>query len=298
MGRQPFFSIIVPTYNRSSQLAACLGSLAQIDYPRDRFEVIVVDDGSALSPEHLVSSFRDQADFVLIRQAHAGPGVARNTGAAQSRGKFLAFTADDCITMPDWLRTLARRFEAKPNRAIGGRIVNSLGENRYSTATDLLMQYLYRYYNQDAHRAQFFTPNNLALPADRFLVSGGFDPSFIIGTGEDRDFCDRWVHQGHEMVYAPEVVVYHSHALSLHTFCLLHFRYGRGTFGYRMKRARRASDNIRLEPISFYINLLRYPLTSSCNSHRLAMALLLAISQAANAAGYSWEKLRSEFWKR
>jgi GT2 family glycosyltransferase len=298
VGRQPFFSIIVPTYNRSGQLAACLRSLAQIDYPRDRFEVIVVDDGSASSPEWVVSKFRNQADFTLIRQVHAGPGAARNAGAARSRGQYLVFTADDCVPAPDWLRTLARRFESLPNCAVGGRILNYLWANRYSVATDLLIQYLYHYYNRDALRAQFFTPNNLAVPVEHYRVSGGFDASFTSGTGEDRDFCDRWVSQGHKMVYAPEVVVYHSHSLSLPEFCLLHFRYGRGTFGYRMKRARRASDNIHLEPISFYVNLFRYPLSNTPDSQKVTMALLLGLSQAANAAGYIWEKFRCESSKK
>lgn len=294
VGAQPFFSIIVPTYNRPTQLAACLRSLAEIDYPRDCFEVIVVDDGSAIYPEWVVSKFRDQADFTLIRQAHEGPGAARNTGAARSRGKYLAFTADDCAPAPDWLSMLARRFRSVPNCAVGGRTLNYLWDNRYSTATDLLIQYLYHYYNRDALRAQFFTPNNLAVPVEHYRVSGGFDASFTSGTGEDRDFCDRWVSQGYEMVYAPEAVVYHSHSLSLPEFCLLHFRYGRGTFGYRMKRARRASDNIHLEPISFYVNLFRYPLSKAPDSQKLTMALLLGLSQAANAAGYIWEKFRWE----
>jgi glycosyltransferase involved in cell wall biosynthesis len=43
----PTFSIVVPTYNRPERLAACLAALAHLDYPRDRFAAIVVDDGSA-----------------------------------------------------------------------------------------------------------------------------------------------------------------------------------------------------------------------------------------------------------
>jgi GT2 family glycosyltransferase len=292
--QQPFFSIIVPTYNRFSQSAACMRSLAQLDYPRDRFEVIVVDDGSAPPLDSMISPFHAHASFTLLRQAHAGPAAARNTGAAQAQGDFLVFTADDCTPARDWLRTLATRFDAAPDCAIGGRILNSLDGNPYSTATDLLIQYLYSYYNADSRRAQFFTPNNLAVPAQRFRAMGGFDASFISGTGEDREFCDRWVHQGYPMIYAPEVVVNHSHALTFGTFWRLHFRYGCGTFRYRLNCARRRSGRIRLEPISFYINLLRFPVSRSGQSQRLAMAALLGLSQAANAAGYFWEKLHSE----
>ncbi len=55
--RQPFFSIIVPTYNRLRQLSACVQSLTCLDYPRDRFEVIVVDDGSKTPPKAVVAPF-------------------------------------------------------------------------------------------------------------------------------------------------------------------------------------------------------------------------------------------------
>jgi len=78
----PFFSIIVPTYARLRQLTACMQALANLDYPRDRFEVIVVDDGSETPPEAAVLSFRNRLDVTLVQQAHAGPAVARNTGAA------------------------------------------------------------------------------------------------------------------------------------------------------------------------------------------------------------------------
>ncbi len=45
----PSFSIVIATHNRPRQLAECLAALASLDYPRDRFEVIVVDDGSPTS---------------------------------------------------------------------------------------------------------------------------------------------------------------------------------------------------------------------------------------------------------
>ena len=85
-------SIVIPTYGRPDQLAACLDSLEALDYPRDRFEVIVVDDGS---PQPL-PPYGGALRVTLVRQAHAGPAAARNTGAAASRGRWLAFTDDDC----------------------------------------------------------------------------------------------------------------------------------------------------------------------------------------------------------
>jgi len=55
--KKPFFSVIVPTYNCPEKLADCLESLSHLEYPRDRFEIIVGDDGSEVIPETLVASF-------------------------------------------------------------------------------------------------------------------------------------------------------------------------------------------------------------------------------------------------
>jgi glycosyltransferase involved in cell wall biosynthesis len=88
MGReQPVFSIIVPTHSRPGPLAACLQALTGLDYARERFEVIVVDDGSKIPPKAAVESFRDHLQVTLLLQHHAGPAAARNAGATHARGK-------------------------------------------------------------------------------------------------------------------------------------------------------------------------------------------------------------------
>lgn len=103
---QPFFSIIVATYARSAQLATCLQSLTHLEYPRDRFEVIVVDDGSKVPPEAEVAGFHGRLHVTLLTQHHAGPAKARNTGAARAKGQFLAFTDDDYVPSNNWLQAL------------------------------------------------------------------------------------------------------------------------------------------------------------------------------------------------
>ena len=63
------FSIIIPTYARPKQLAVCLEAIACLNYPRDRFEVIVVDDGSEAPPEHVVKSFSERLRRDIARAA-------------------------------------------------------------------------------------------------------------------------------------------------------------------------------------------------------------------------------------
>lgn len=295
MGEEPpFFSIIVPTYVRPRQLATCLRSLSLLDYRRDRFQVIVVDDGGKIPLEVAVAPFNDRLDVTLLTQPQAGPATARNTGVTQAKGEFLVFTDDDCAPTPDWLQKLAARFGAAPDRGIVGRTLNTLPDNLYSTASQFLIDYLCAYYNADPNQAHFITSNNLAVPADSFHAIGGFDMTFPRAGGEDREFCDRWLRHGYRMTYAKEVLVYHNHRLTFRAFWRQHFNYGRGAFRFHHLRAQRGSERIRLEPLSFYQNLLRYPLSQAPGRRALLLAVLLVVSQAANAAGFFWEKLHRD----
>lgn len=292
MADAQFFSIVIPTYNRPAQLSVCLQACARLDYPRDRFEVIVVDDGGVTPLDEVVARFDSMLMLKLLRQSNAGPGAARNRGASEARGKFLAFTDDDCSPAPKWLQALAAHFVASPDCAVGGRTLNALTHNLYSSASQHLISYLFSYYNAVPHAARFFPSNNLAFPTRSFRAIGGFDVTYPWAAAEDRELCDRWLHCGYRMIYAADAVVYHSHDLTLRTFLYQHFRYGRGAFYFHQARARRGQQRVKLEPPAFYFNMFRYPLLSAEGVNALILMLLLVVTQVANAAGVFWERAR------
>ena len=299
MGQEwPTISIIIPTYSRPELLRVCLRSLTFFDYPRDRFEVIVVDDGGESSSEVVAAPFCDQLEIILLRQDHSGPAIARNTGAARAKGEFIAFIDDDCAPAPGWLRALAKRFAMTPDCAIGGRTLNAIPDNLYSTASQLLIDYLYTYYKGNLNKTLFFASNNLALPADGFHAIGGFDTTFPLAAGEDRELCDRWLRRGYRMIYAPEALVYHFHTLTFRTFWRQHFNYGRGALHYHQARARLGQSGVRLEPPSFYLNMLRYPFTRTPYKQAILLAALLVLSQEATVTGFFWEKLNQKITQK
>ena len=279
------FSIVIPTYGRPDQLAACLESLEALDYPRDRFGVIVVDDGS---PQPLLP-YSGALTVTLMRQAHAGPAAARNTGVAAGRGRWLAFTDDDCRPAADWLSKLAERMAQAPKHMVGGLTVNALTDNPCATASQLLVHYIYEYYNRDPEHARFFTSNNLAVPAELFRRIGGFDARLTRAAGEDRDLCERWREQGYGLFYEPAAVVYHAHDLTLRKFWRQHFQYGQAAFYFHRQRARR----VELEPPAFYLRPLRYPFSHGPGIAGLRLAMLLGLSQAATAAGYYSKRIHA-----
>ncbi|MEG4214816.1 glycosyltransferase [Microcoleus sp. Pol14C6] len=283
------FSIIVPTYNRPDKLAACIQSFVEIEYPRDKFQVIVVNDSTEISVENTISAFQNQLNIKLLTQPNSGPATARNTGSFAAEGTFLVFTDDDCTVGVDWLQNLEKRFVETPDCLIGGRTVNALPDNIYSTASQQLIDYLYSYYNAIGDRAQFFTSNNFALPAEAFQKIGGFDTTFSLAAGEDREFCDRWLHSGKAAIYAPEVIVYHFHALTLRKFWKQQFNYGRGAFLFQQIISKREANG-KLQHPSFYLNLLTYPFFHAPGFQKLLIAALFLVSQAGIAAGLFWEK--------
>lgn len=290
--RDPFVSIIVPTYRRPLKLADCLRSLAQLDYPQDRFEVVVVDDGSGAPPEDIVAAAAERVQAGLIVVDHAGPAAARNAGAARAKGELLAFTDDDCTVAPHWLRAFVARAQALDGSLLGGRIVNALPANPYSTASQLLVDYLYRHQNADPNDARFFASNNLAVAADAFRSAGGFDTSFPLAAAEDRELCLRWRHLGRRLAYVPDAVVHHAHDLTLRRFCRQHFNYGRGRWhlGSRARRGRQAP--VALEPPGFYLRLMTYALRRTRGVSGVTLTALLALSQLATAAGLARERWR------
>ncbi|WP_317034026.1 glycosyltransferase family 2 protein [Nodosilinea sp. E11] len=284
-----FFSIVIPTYNRAEYLTRCLTALTQLDYPRDRVEVVVVDDGSAQSMASTIAPFRSTLNLTLLRQTNGGPARARNAGAAQAQGQYLVFTDDDCQPAPDWLQALEAQLQTQPQALVGGHTINALPDNLFSTASQVLIDYLYDYYNTH-HQPSFFASNNFAMATEQFRRLGGFDTAFSLAAGEDREFCDRWLQHLLPMAYAPGMQVYHTHHLSLKRFWRQHFNYGRGAYCFHQVKARRQAGQVKVEPLRFYWQLLTYPLPQRPLGQGLALSGLLMLSQIANILGFFWER--------
>jgi glycosyltransferase involved in cell wall biosynthesis len=294
MNEQPVFSIIIPTYDRPQQLAICLTALTRLDYPRDRFEVIIVDDGSPSPLDAVVAPFKQQLAIKLIRQTNAGPATARNDGADRAQGQFLAFTDDDCQPGSNWLQALTEKFSEFPAAVLGGQTVNQLTNNIYAIASQLLLDYIYGYYNSDFDRSTFFASNNLAIAAEQFQLVGRFDRSFPLAAAEDREFCDRCLNLDRQLVYVPSAQISHAHHLTLVRFSRQHFNYGRGAFHFHKIRSQRNLQQIKVEPLTFYFQLLSYPLRDRSLWIGLLLSSLLFLSQVANVAGFFYERFKRQ----
>jgi GT2 family glycosyltransferase len=280
-------TVIVPTRDRHEQLRGCLEALAALDYPRERLEVVVVDDAGGREPlEPLLGAHRESLQLQLLSAGGRGPAAARNAGIAAAGGELLAFTDDDCRPEPGWLAALARAIGGR-ERIAGGRTVNALTGNRFSSASQAITDEVYAHYNAEPQRAGFLASNNLAGPAAAFERLGGFDERFALAAGEDRDLCTRWLEQGGELVYERAAVVRHAHQLGGIGFWRQHYGYGRGTYVQRRLRADRGAG-FELAP-SASSGILSAAAKRAVAERRPSRLALLGLWQLANAAGFARE---------
>jgi GT2 family glycosyltransferase len=283
----PLVSVIVPTFSRPGPLARCLAALAAQDYPSERCEVIVVDDGSEQPLDEILAGSGGPMPLTLLRQANAGPGAARNRGAAAARGTLLAFTDDDCLPEPGWLRALASAHQAGPCDLVGGRVLNHDTRNAYAETSQLILDGAYRYYPRNPGPGRFFASNNMAVPAAGFRELAGFDAGFRIAS-EDRDLCDRWLAAGYRLRHAPEAVVRHAPQLTLGRFARQYFNYGRGAYLYHRARRRRGGQGsaTALDQHARFLVEVGRGLLQRRAADRLQIGALLLLWQAANLTGY------------
>src|SRR2546430_10472903 len=119
-------SVVVPTWNRAALLRDALASLASQDYPPERYEIVVVDDGStdatsAVAADSVESDSLPRVQYV--RQAHAGLNAARNAGIAAAKGDLICFVDDDVEAPRAWLRAIVQGAARHPYAGcLGGPI--------------------------------------------------------------------------------------------------------------------------------------------------------------------------------
>lgn len=197
----PDISVVIATRDRASRLSAALASLRAQSLPRERFEVIVVDDRSTDDTQAVLAG-EDELELRALRGAGGGPGGVRNVGWPEARGALVAFTDDDCEADPEWLAGLLDAWKADPQRFLQGSttpIEREAGEQGPLT-------YTYDIRALDVN----FPCCNMAYPKALLARLGGFDAEALPRTGEDCDLAWRAIEAGAEPRFVPEARVRHA----------------------------------------------------------------------------------------
>jgi glycosyltransferase involved in cell wall biosynthesis len=222
-GELPFVSVVIPVLNGEATIDACLSALANVDYPAERREVLVVDNGSTDRTAELVRKY----PFTLLREDQRGPARARNRGIDASSAEVVAFTDSDCLPSTRWLRELVKPFAHDDVGAVAGDILPfppRTPAERYAARIRHLSPE--RYLRRPIF--PFAVTANLAFRRDVFRRVGLFDPACPRG-GESTDFCTRFFRgTGQRLELATRAVVFHRHRTSAGDLFRQHWGYGRG----------------------------------------------------------------------
>lgn len=199
--RGPLVSVIVPHFDDLVNLDRCLGALESQTIARDRFEIIVADNGSSCGRSAVEATIKRRARLVSVSERGAGP--ARNGGAESARGQLLAFIDSDCVADSKWLEEgLAALAESD---FIGGRVVVSVADERRMTPTEAFETVFAFDFERYITQKGFTGSGNLFVPAKVFKAVGGFRTA----VSEDVDWSRRATALGFRLGYAPRAVVSH-----------------------------------------------------------------------------------------
>lgn len=231
-------SVIVPTYGRPAALSRCLASLTAQRFPREAFEIVVVDDGGDPPAEARSAPFDPiPLRTTVLREPHRGPAAARTAGIRAARGDILAFLDDDCSVPPDYLDQVARAFDAHSGLSIAQvRLDNPEPDNLYGVAWKVALDEALRL-NLDVRPggpAVCGILGGVMVCRRHVFAEVGFDPA-LPGAREDADLHLQLRTRGIPVHYVPEIVVWHHCRRRFVDFVAQHVGYGRGEYDLTRK---------------------------------------------------------------
>lgn len=193
--------MVAPTYQRADRLARLIGALERQDHPRDRFEVVVVDDASTdHTPDVLeAAATRGIIDIRPLRMdINGGPAPARNRGWRSAAAPVIAFVDDDCTPAPGWVGAMARAF-ARNDR---------LGVAQGHTRAPDGQRGPWTISREIGDETPWFEGCNIGYRRAALEATGGFDEG-IGWYGEDTAAGWKVVDAGWDRDFVPDAVVTH-----------------------------------------------------------------------------------------
>ena len=210
MIKLPDISLVIPVFNAISTISLCLESVQELQYPRDKLEIIVVDNGSDDGSDKIAKKFGVQLFYeTSIKSSYQ----ARNRGVTNAGGELIAFTDSDCIVSSDWLINLIKGWDDKSIGCFAGEILSynptTLVE-KFSDRSGILRHK----WALDCSYMPYTTTANTAYRKEVFDRVGLFNPQLF--SGGDGDLSWRMQRETDlKIKFEPDAVVYHKHRTNI-----------------------------------------------------------------------------------
>jgi glycosyltransferase involved in cell wall biosynthesis len=230
MKRYTFYSVIVPSFNRQEEIRELLDSFTRLQFPPEKYELIIADDGSTDGTETLVREYRQQCNFTLhfYRQENRGPGMARNMGMEKAKGDFFIFIDSDCTVSPQWLQAIETDLHREQADAFGGPDSYREGFSPLLKAINYAMTSFITTGGIRGHKkkglGKYYPRSfNMGLSREVYEKIGGFG---ALRHGQDIEFSHRIIQSGAKVILVPHAIVYHKRRTSVKKFFRQVFNWG------------------------------------------------------------------------
>lgn len=281
--KQPRISIIVPVYNRPSEVEELLESL-QRQSDRD-FEVVIVEDGSSETCEGVIENYAERLKIRYFFKENTGPGPSRNVGFDQATGDYGIFLDSDCILPEKYLETVKNALLDDYTDAFGGPDRAHENFSPFQKAVNYSMTSFFTTggIRGGGEKMDKFYPRsfNMGYSREVFDVTGGFAGMRF---GEDIDMSIRILNSGFRTKLIRDAWVYHKRRTSTRQFFKQVFNSGIARINLYKKHPS-SLKIIHFFPALFTLGLLTLLVLSAAWSQwflvPLALHLLLLLTDAS-----------------
>ena len=275
----PQVSVIIPVKDRAKDLDECLKSLKNLDWPQNKLEIIVIDDGSI---DQSAKVAEDQGSIVIKNQNSQGPAAARNKGAEIAQGEILAFIDSDCIAEKNWLKDLIPWLLSEPVGLIGGQVSSYYTKSsldRYEAACSSL-SVSNRFLYETDKKSTFYVPScNMLVRKELFKKINGFNPEMHLG--EDVDLCWRIKDSGAALIFTPTGKIRHKHRNILGAMLKRKLEYGTSEADlYKRHKDYKKSFPLPLSSLGFFLGITAGLIT--LHWQPLTLSVLFLVISAIN----------------
>ncbi|MCP4605958.1 MAG: glycosyltransferase [Proteobacteria bacterium] len=287
----PDISVVIATYNRGHSLKKLLINLATQTLTPNKFEVLVVDDGSKIPTEQVLTSFSSPYKLKLLRQVNAGAAAARHNGIQNSFGSIIVIVDDDMEIEPDFLEQ-HQEFHIQGADVVLGHITQPLEFSDMPLFIKFHQHQLNLFANDLASmeevRGVYLCTGNVSFCRDLYNRVGGFNLN--LRQAEDRELGIRFEKAGAKFAFATKAVtINRSDHTSLDEWLETSRRYG--VLDWRIARGNEELENADPWHFLHLVNPLSRPILLSVVTFPSLAPLL---SRSAMAVSEALDKLSLE----
>lgn len=222
-----YFSIIIPVYNRPDEVNELLESLLKSTY-KEEFEIVIVEDGSTISSEEVVTKFSDKLKINYFFKENSGPGDSRNYGMLKAKGDYFIIFDSDCIIPENYLQEVEKELKSSYVDCYGGpdAALDSFSNIQKAINFAMTSTITTGGIRGGSEKISKFQPRsfNMGISKKAFLESKGFGN---IHPGEDPDLSIRLWKLGYETRLFTNAFVYHKRRIDWEKFSVQVNKFGK-----------------------------------------------------------------------